>query len=552
MTMTQPSYAFTLVGIEPRDLVFRNAGEDVHRSFWQFIVKVGIEVKTRSLLQGLGADGAALRRLAPYTMKHRKSEMGSAEPDAPPLIPAGCLSRTISLLTGRAFADHAEWFWRTDPVTGLPWGRVLHWHRIGAGRLPVRDVIGLSFEDRMEIVRRGQQWWSAYQLGRAVVTVAGRRGTSIGPGHPAFPAAKLLVVAVNEIEQTRWTLAEGYRTGFLDTLRKISHLDSDSRKAVTTMDQVVVEAGDRATANLVLAQYTPGSPARPVDVANAMGEGTPSKAPLEKAKDDQKTPPEKSAVPRWPPNAPSRRHFLTGPAPVPAMGKEWIWQTKFDAYKQQAWESLKQFRLRGLEVPPVTALKGAEIAWVWARTQSPALTEQLQNGGIVPAGKRAVENAIQHAYWLGWMYLVYGERDARSIAWIHEQFASDGWGDTIKDFYNNNRGIEIAKAVENELGLAAVKMIRGLIDPTPLDNIPVNARALAEPAQAFAKAIQLLKARVIEALLQLRLLIGIPDAGVVPPEVLQDARRFWDAEVHYNPFEGPQRLGIERKPLTRP
>jgi hypothetical protein len=54
-TMTRPSYAFTLAGIEPKDNTFKDAGEDVHRSFWQFIVQVGIEVKTRSLLQGLGA-----------------------------------------------------------------------------------------------------------------------------------------------------------------------------------------------------------------------------------------------------------------------------------------------------------------------------------------------------------------------------------------------------------------------------------------------------------------------------------------------------------------
>jgi hypothetical protein len=155
--MDRPSYAFTLAGIEPKDNTFKDAGEDVHRSFWQFVVQVGIEVKIRSLLQGLGADGTTLRRLAPYAIKHRKSAMGPAEPDAPPLIPAGELSRTIALLTGRAFADRAEWFWRTDPITGLPWGRVLHWHRIGAGRLPVRDVIGLSFEDQMAIALRGQQ-----------------------------------------------------------------------------------------------------------------------------------------------------------------------------------------------------------------------------------------------------------------------------------------------------------------------------------------------------------------------------------------------------------
>jgi hypothetical protein len=220
--MDRPSCAFTLAGIEPKDNTFKEAGEDVHRSFWRFIVQVGIEVKTRSLLQGLGADGATLRRLTPYTIKHRRSAMGPAEPDAPPLIPAGELSRTIALLTGRAFGDHAEWFWRTDPITGLPWGRVLHWHRIGAGGLPVRDVIGLSFEDWMEILRRGQQWWSAHQRGRAVVVAAEQLGVSIGPGHPAFPSTKPAIPGRTEVERTGWALAEGYRAGFSDSLREVA------------------------------------------------------------------------------------------------------------------------------------------------------------------------------------------------------------------------------------------------------------------------------------------------------------------------------------------
>jgi len=59
--------------------MFRDAGEDVHRAFWQFIVEAGIEVKTQSLLQGLGVDGEGLHRLAQSTIKHRHSEMGPVD-----------------------------------------------------------------------------------------------------------------------------------------------------------------------------------------------------------------------------------------------------------------------------------------------------------------------------------------------------------------------------------------------------------------------------------------------------------------------------------------
>ena len=89
--------------------------------------------------------------------------MGPADPDAPPLTPAYGLSRTRSLFTGRAMPGHAEFFWRFDPVTGKPWGRILRYHADGAGRLPVRDVIGLSPASLAWVRDQVGVWWTARQ-----------------------------------------------------------------------------------------------------------------------------------------------------------------------------------------------------------------------------------------------------------------------------------------------------------------------------------------------------------------------------------------------------
>ena len=90
--------------------------------------------------------------------------LGPAESDAPPLTPAHGLSRFRSYLDGRANRDEAEFFWPNN------WGRIAHFHRVGAknrwakkGRLPVRDVIGIS-NACLNRVRRGiEAWWKAWR-----------------------------------------------------------------------------------------------------------------------------------------------------------------------------------------------------------------------------------------------------------------------------------------------------------------------------------------------------------------------------------------------------
>lgn len=154
------SYAFRIEKVEPPGYAAR---PDLHAEFWRAVVAIALTVKDRELAEGLDAFGNPLKPIAPSTRAHRHSAMGPADPNAPPLTPAYGRSRTRSLLTGRAHAreHYALFFWKSDPVSGKHWGEVLGYHRAGKGRLPVRDVIGLSPEGLQEVRRKAQAWWDA-------------------------------------------------------------------------------------------------------------------------------------------------------------------------------------------------------------------------------------------------------------------------------------------------------------------------------------------------------------------------------------------------------
>lgn len=150
------SFAFKVEGVEPTDY---RARPDLHGEFWRTVVALVLEVKDRELAAGLDAFGQPMTPISKYTREHRKSAMGPADPNAPPLTPAYGLSRTRSLLDGRAHAaqHYALFFWRS--YEGQHWGRILGYHRKGGKRLPVRNVIGLSPAGKAEVERRARQWW---------------------------------------------------------------------------------------------------------------------------------------------------------------------------------------------------------------------------------------------------------------------------------------------------------------------------------------------------------------------------------------------------------
>ena len=140
------------------DMLWRRATAKAKKEFWQAVVTIVLDEKDAELARGLDRFGRKLAPLAPSTILHRVSEMGRADPSAPPLMPAYEKSRTRAWLKGRVGGTtrteyYAEFDWRRG------WGDVLLYHAAGAGRLPVRDVIGLAPTTVLKVRRRAASWW---------------------------------------------------------------------------------------------------------------------------------------------------------------------------------------------------------------------------------------------------------------------------------------------------------------------------------------------------------------------------------------------------------
>jgi hypothetical protein len=114
------------------------------------------------LSRGIGQAGIGLVALSPKTIKYRKSKMGPADPNAPPLTPAHELSRTRSYVDARVMGNAIQVYWRRG------WGRILGYHRDGSRRLPSRDVIGLAPDYKQEVQKQAHFWWAAFIKGLPV------------------------------------------------------------------------------------------------------------------------------------------------------------------------------------------------------------------------------------------------------------------------------------------------------------------------------------------------------------------------------------------------
>jgi hypothetical protein len=100
----------------------------------------------RDRMQGLDWHGQKFKELKPYTIAHRKSASGRVNPNAPPLVPGGELSRVIADYRVQVIAGPGE----LRILGGWPTFPEIEGHIRGAGRLPVRDPLGFA--------RRDVQW----------------------------------------------------------------------------------------------------------------------------------------------------------------------------------------------------------------------------------------------------------------------------------------------------------------------------------------------------------------------------------------------------------
>ena len=185
---------YTIRGILPPAL--RMESDDVKLTFWSHVVAEGLREKDRELSRGLDAEGRPLKPIAPETRKHRRSAMtptGKGDPSAPPLTPGRALSRTRSLLAGRAFPDRAEFWWRYDPLTYDSWARILRDQKRKG-----RDVFGLSPAGLARVTARSWRALRPHAAGQARRRHAAAR-------RPAAPAAAPQVLPM--VGSTRMTYA---------------------------------------------------------------------------------------------------------------------------------------------------------------------------------------------------------------------------------------------------------------------------------------------------------------------------------------------------------
>ena len=101
---------------------------------------------------------------------------GKGDPNAPALIPGWAKSRTYSLLAGRAFSTHAEFYWRYDPFTGDQWGQVLEYQAKKG-----RNVIGLSPAGVAKVKVQAWAKWAKFKLGQVP---AAKQKVAVGVGIP--------------------------------------------------------------------------------------------------------------------------------------------------------------------------------------------------------------------------------------------------------------------------------------------------------------------------------------------------------------------------------
>lgn len=206
------------------DPAFAAAPQAVRDEVIRWVMVFGLKEKDRELAAGLDRHGVPLAPVSAATAAHRDSEMGPADPSAPPLMPAYAVSRTRLLLDARSTPrrDGAEFFWQYDAHTGGSWGKILDYHRRGIGRRGnrvKRDVIGISPESLSRVRDQVMARWSEYKRNAFTyvprLTVAEVPPVRIGVrGRTDFENFTYGIGGGGGVAASRRALAVGGSTGF--------------------------------------------------------------------------------------------------------------------------------------------------------------------------------------------------------------------------------------------------------------------------------------------------------------------------------------------------
>lgn len=158
---------FTLIGgdVIPKDDAWLDARDADRRLYFRMLAKEVAQQKDAELAAGLDWQGQPLKPIRPRTWAERKRKFERGEYvnwTGPPLTPQYETSRTRRLLQVAATKDRIVGYWSRR------WGRILRYHCQGAGRLPVRDVCGLTHAGWQEARRKAEAAWLGMLRSRPV------------------------------------------------------------------------------------------------------------------------------------------------------------------------------------------------------------------------------------------------------------------------------------------------------------------------------------------------------------------------------------------------
>lgn len=148
---------FLVNRIEPADVA--DSPPDVRARYWRIVGIIAERVKQDELQRGLDRHG---RKLKPVRVRKIKFRRSGRVVDGEPLMPHRGLSRTRRLLRYSVMTFGVVFYW------GNGWARILDYHRRGAclkrngkiiGKLPVRDVFGISPKGMEKIKAEAERHW---------------------------------------------------------------------------------------------------------------------------------------------------------------------------------------------------------------------------------------------------------------------------------------------------------------------------------------------------------------------------------------------------------
>jgi hypothetical protein len=221
-----PRIHFVIQGIAPPGLAGRPASE--RAAFWRDVVALALRRKDWELAMGYNARGSKMPPVMPATRWNRRSEMTAGkrgDPYAPYLTPGRKLSRTRSLLTGRAEKDRAVFWWAYDRHTQDEWGEILEYHRRRGWQY---DVIGLSPKGLAWVQAKAVEAWRNRLAGRGGVAARPFFSGSSGVGFQQAPATPPRRIASGPFAGLLRLLLAAIAAGLaLDQIRKLLGDDFD-------------------------------------------------------------------------------------------------------------------------------------------------------------------------------------------------------------------------------------------------------------------------------------------------------------------------------------